>query len=96
MKIRRTPFTITVKGRAVLHGPTVWGLSSHLRDLLALCDPGVTLDQLQQWLPPESLRASLYALRELGLVDGPAVEAPDAALWMQPRALRRSPAGAHS
>jgi hypothetical protein len=79
---RRKDYAITPKGRAVLHGPTAWALSRHLRDVLAFCDPQVPLETLQQWMPRESLRVALYALQELELVIGPPVDAPtDHRLW---------------
>ena len=92
---RSKPYAITPKGRTVLHGPTAWGLSRHLRDVLALCDPQATLDQLQQFMPRESLRAAVFALRDLGLVEGPAIEAPMVAqlAGLRPEIRRaRSPA----
>jgi hypothetical protein len=90
---RRKSYAITPKGRAVLHGPTAWGLSRYLRDALALCDPQTSFDQLNQFMPRDSLNAALYALRELGLIDGPAVEAPataHCAALRPPVARRRS------
>ena len=89
MKPRR-PFMITPRGRTVLHGPTAWGLSRHLRDVLALCDPQATFDQLRQWLPPDSLRAALHGLRELELIEGPVVEPPQLGSWLKSRALAES------
>lgn len=69
-------YTITAKGRAVLRSTTLWGLSSHLRDLLAFCDPRVSMDDLRQFMPPISLQNALFALQELGLIDGPPTPAP--------------------
>jgi len=74
-------YMITPKGRQVMHGPTVWCLTAHMRDVLAWCDPQVTLAELRQSMPPESLNTSLYALRDLGLIDGPPVAAPDHSQW---------------
>lgn len=81
MLARSSTYTITTKGRAVLRGPVAWALSSHSRDLLALCDPQVSLVQARQFLPPESLQAALFSLRELGLIDGPAVKPPAWGGW---------------
>ncbi len=64
-------YTVTSKGRAVLHSVTLWGLSGHLRDLLALCEPRASLCDLRQFMPPASLQAALFALQELELIDGP-------------------------
>ena len=77
----RQLFQITSKGRSVLRGPTLWSLSSHLRDVLALCDPQVDSEVLRQFLPPESLQAALYSLQQLELISGPAVAAPDHSQW---------------
>ena len=75
------PYSITSKGRQVLRGPTLWCLSAHLRDVLSLCDPQVSIAHLRQTMPPESLNAALYALADLGLIEGPAVAAPDHSQW---------------
>lgn len=69
-------YTITRKGRAVLRSATMWGLSRHLRDLLALCDPQVSLEQARQFLPPESLQIALFSLQQLELIEGPPTPAP--------------------
>lgn len=69
-------YSITARGRAVLRGPAAWALSNHTRDLLALCDPQVSVRQARQFLPPESLHAALFSLCELALVEGPPVKAP--------------------
>ena len=74
-------YAITPKGRQVLRGPTAWCLTAHLRDLLALCDPAISMKHLSQSMPRESLNATLYALWDLGLVDGPEVPAPDHSQW---------------
>jgi hypothetical protein len=74
-------YAITPAGRRVLHGPTVWCLSAHMRDVLALCDPAISIEHLRQTVPPHSLNASLFALWDLGLVHGPAVPAPDHSNW---------------
>lgn len=63
-------YTITRKGRSVLRSATMWGLSRHLRDLLALCDPQVRIEQARQLLPPESLQMALFSLQELELIEG--------------------------
>lgn len=90
---RRATYTITDKGRAVLRGPALWGLSVHLRDLLAMCNPQVELEHARQFLPPHSLREALYALQQLELIQGPPVEAPDAARWEFSGSLRTQPPG---
>jgi hypothetical protein len=72
----RACYSITDKGRAVLRGPVARALSGHSRDLLALCDPRVTVAQARQFLPPESLQAALYSLRELELIEGPPIDYP--------------------
>lgn len=64
-------YTITSKGRAVLRSATFWGLSSRLQALLAFCDPRVSSEDLRQFMPPVSLQSALFALQELGLIDGP-------------------------
>ncbi|MBC5765577.1 hypothetical protein [Ramlibacter albus] len=74
-------YAITPKGRQVLRGPTVWCLTAHLRDVLVLCDPAISMAHLRQTMPRESLNAALFALWDLGLVDGPPVEAPDHSQW---------------
>lgn len=74
-------YMITAKGRAVLRSATFWGLSSHLRDLLALCDPGVNTYDLRQRMLPVSLQNALFALQELGLIDGLPIPAPAAVEW---------------
>jgi len=86
----RQPYSITAKGRSVLHGPTLWGLAGHLRDVLALCDPQVRIEHLQQCVPPHTLQKTLYALQELGLIEGPAVDVPDISqrLWGKPASGR--------
>lgn len=75
----RSLYAITAKGRSLLHGPAAWALTRHARDLLALCDPQVSIAQARQFLPPESLYTSLYSLRALELVEGPPVKLPAAA-----------------
>jgi hypothetical protein len=74
----RAAYTITPKGRTLLHSPAIWALTRHTRDLLALCDPRVMVESARQFLPPDSLHAALYSLRELGLIEGPDVKAPGA------------------
>lgn len=71
-------YTITSKGRAVLRSATFWGLSSRLQALLAFCDPRVSPEDLRQFMPPVSLQNALFALQELGLVDGPPTPASPA------------------
>jgi len=80
-------YSITARGRAVLRGPAALGLSPHARDLLALCDPQVSVEQARQFMPPESLQSALYSLRELELVEGPpvALRTPTAAGFIAPR-----------
>jgi hypothetical protein len=68
-------YMITAKGRVVLRSATLWGLSRHLRDLLALCDPAVRVEHARQFMPPESLQAALYSLQQLELIEGPPVSA---------------------
>ena len=74
-------YMITRKGRAVLRSATMWGLTRHLRDLLALCDPHVRIEQARQFLPPESLQIALYSLQQLELIEGPPAEIPRAPDW---------------
>ena len=69
-------YMITRKGRSVLRSATMWGLSRHLRDLLALCDPQVRIEHARQFLPPESLQIALFSLQELELIEGPPAPAP--------------------
>ena len=69
-------YMITTKGRAVLGSAALWGLSTHLRDLLALCDPGLRIDHARQFMPPESLNVALFSLQQLELIDGPPANAP--------------------
>lgn len=90
MRPRQT-FRITTKGRTVLHGPTLWSLSRHLRDVLALCDPQVDRDILRQFLPPESLQGALHSLLQLDLIEGPAVPAPDHTMWAFESPSRKLP-----
>jgi hypothetical protein len=75
-------YMITRKGRAVLRSATMWGLSRHLRDLLALCDPQVRIDQARQFLPPESLQIALFSLQQLELIEGPPAPMPRAPHWV--------------
>jgi hypothetical protein len=72
-------YMITAKGRAVLRSPALWGLSGHLRDLLALCDPAVRLDHAGQFMPPGSLQAAVFSLQQLELIEGPPARVPGAA-----------------
>ena len=74
-------YMITRKGRAVLRSATMWGLSRHLRDLLALCDPHVRIEQARQFLPPESLQIALYSLQQLELIEGPPAQVPNGPEW---------------
>lgn len=74
-------YTITRKGRAVLRSATMWGLSRHLRDLLALCDPQVRIEQARQFLPPESLQIALFSLQQLELIEGPPAPMPRSPNW---------------
>jgi hypothetical protein len=69
-------YMITRKGRSVLRSAAMWGLSRHLRDLLALCDPQVRIEQARQFLPPESLQIALFSLQELELIEGLPAPAP--------------------
>ena len=82
-------YMITTKGRAVLRSATLWGLSRHLRDLLALCDPAVRVDQARQFMPPESLQAALYSLQQLELIEGPPAQPPRSADWAMDTTSRR-------
>jgi len=82
-------YMITTKGRAVLRSATLWGLSRHLRDLLALCDPAVRVEQARQFMPPESLQAALYALQQLELIEGPPAEPPRSPDWAMDTISRR-------
>jgi hypothetical protein len=81
-------YSITRKGLGVLRGPALWGLTQHACDLLALCDPRLSLVQARQFLPPESLQNALYALRELELIEGPpvALRTPKPGGFMSPGA----------
>jgi hypothetical protein len=79
-------YTITRKGRAVLRSATMWGLSRHLRDLLALCDPQVRIEQARQFIPPESLQIALYSLQELELIEGPPAQPPRSRVAVSPGA----------
>ena len=74
----RSLYSITAKGRALLRGPASLALTRHARDLLALCDPQVSLAQARQFLPPDSLLTALYSLRALELIEGPSVKLPAA------------------
>lgn len=69
-------YSITAKGRAVLRSPTLMGLSQHLRELLALCDPQVRIEHARQFIPPQSLQIALYSLQQLELIEGPPAPAP--------------------
>ena len=69
-------YMITRKGRSVLRSAAMWGLSRHLRDLLALCDPQVRIEHARQFLPPESLQIALFSLQQLELIEGPPAPAP--------------------
>jgi hypothetical protein len=82
-------YMITTKGRAVLRSATLWGLSRHLRDLLALCDPAVRVDQARQFMPPESLQAALYSLQQLELIEGPPAQPPRSPDWAMDTTSRR-------
>jgi hypothetical protein len=79
-------YTITRKGRAVLRSATMWGLSRHLRDLLALCDPQVRIEQARQFIPPESLQIALYSLQQLELIEGPPAQPPGSHVAVSPGA----------
>jgi hypothetical protein len=63
-------YMITCKGRSVLRSAAMWGLSRHLRDLLALCDPQLCIEQARQLLPPESLKIALFSLQQFELIEG--------------------------
>jgi len=69
-------YMITTKGRAVLRSAALWGLSTHLRDLLALCDPGLRIEQARQFMPPETLKVALFSLQQLELIEGPPAIVP--------------------
>jgi hypothetical protein len=69
-------YSITAKGRAVLRSATLMGLSRHLRELLALCDPQVSLQHARQFIPPQSLQIALYSLQQLELIEGPPAQPP--------------------
>jgi hypothetical protein len=93
-------YRATAKGRVVLRSAAQWGLSRHLRDLLAMCDPhGVRVEDVRQFIPPESLQIALYALQELELIEGPPVAAPNLAATraediglVRPRRIAGAPA----
>ena len=87
----RAAYSITTKGRALLRGPAQWALTRHPRDLLALCDPQVTVEQARQFMPPESLQAALYSLLALELIAGPAVDAPGPSAWSMTSGAWRAP-----
>ncbi len=74
-------YMITSKGRAVLRSATLWGLSCHLRDVLARCEPRVSFHDLRQFMPPVSLQTALFALQELELIEGPPTPAPTVEKW---------------
>jgi hypothetical protein len=74
-------YRITRKGRDVLRSATMWGLSRHLRDLLALCDPQVKVAEARQFMPPESLQVALYSLQQLELIEGPPAKLPKGPDW---------------
>ena len=74
-------YMITRKGRHVLRSATMWGLSRHLRDLLALCDPQVKVSEARQFMPPESLQVALYSLQQLELIEGPPAQLPVGPDW---------------
>lgn len=69
-------YSITSKGRTVLRSAAMWGLSRHLREMLALCDPQVKLEHARQFIPPESLQIAVFALQQLELIDGPPARPP--------------------
>jgi len=69
-------YAITPKGHLVLRSAARFGLSSHLRELLARCDPAMRIEHARQFFPPETLQIALYALQQLELIDGPPVQAP--------------------
>ena len=69
-------YNITAKGRAVLRSATLMGLSRHLRELLALCDPQVRIEHARQFIPPQSLQIALYSLQQLELIEGPPAPTP--------------------
>ena len=71
-------YSITAKGRSVLRSATMWGFSRHARELLALCDPQVRIDQARQFIPPESLQVAVFSLQQLELIEGPPAKAPRA------------------
>ena len=69
-------YAITPKGLMVLRSSALWGLSQHLREMLAHCDPAMRIEQARQSFPPHTLQMALFALLQLELIDGPPVEAP--------------------
>ena len=69
-------YAITPKGHTVLRSAARWGLSRHLRELLALCDPAMRVEHARQFFPPETLQMALFALLQLELIDGPPVRPP--------------------
>ena len=71
-----TIYSITPKGHLVLRTAAHLGLSRHLRELLAFCDPAMRVEHARQFFPPESLQIALFALQQLELIDGPPVDAP--------------------
>lgn len=84
-------YSITPKGLLVLRGAARWGLSRHLRELLAFCDPAMRVEQARQFFPPDSLQIALYALQQLELIDGPPVEPPRANIkWSAGPGWRRA------
>ncbi|MEJ6024106.1 hypothetical protein [Ramlibacter sp. PS4R-6] len=85
-------YAITPKGHVVLRSAARWGLSRHLRELLAFCDPAMRVEQARQFFPPDSLQIALYALQQLELIDGPPVEAPRVnTTWAAQPVWRRAP-----
>ena len=74
-------YSATTKGRAVLRSAALWGLSGHLRDLLALSNPQVSMQQARQFMPRHSLHAALYSLQQLELIEGPPTPPPKQPDW---------------
>jgi len=47
------------------------------------------VDQARQFMPPESLQATIYALQQLELIDGPPAEPPRSPDWAMDTTSRR-------
>lgn len=69
-------YTITPKGLVVLRSAALWGFSSHARELLAMAERQLRVENARQFMPPHSLHTALFTLVQLELVEGPPVEEP--------------------